>query len=95
MAHRLEKVRRFLGQGMRVEVLLARKRKGQRYAEKEEAEGCLGRVREELGLRGEAGTRDGGKGEEGEVREWAPMRGEVGKEATLYLEGGRKGGEGG
>ena len=85
-----------MGQGMRVEVLLARKRKGQRYAEKGEAEECLGRVREVLGLglRYEGGRKEGGKGEEGEVREWAPMRGEVGKEANLYLEGGKRAGEG-
>lgn len=79
LAHRLKRAREFLQAGARVEVLLARKRRGQRYAGVEEAEVTLRRVRE--GLSG-----NGNK----EVREWSQMRGQVGGEAHLFFEAVKK-----
>ena len=82
LAHRLRRAKEFLDNGARVEILLARKRKGQRRAGVEEAEATLARVRD-----GVLALGDG-------VKEWAPRRGQVGGELHLFFEGskgGRKG----
>ena len=79
LAHRLRRAREFLEAGAKVEVLLARKRRGLRYAGVEEAERTLARVREGL-----LGDKQQG------VREWGQMRGQVGGEVQLFFEAVKK-----
>ncbi|RYP73044.1 hypothetical protein DL770_007845 [Monosporascus sp. CRB-9-2] len=74
LAHKLRRLREFLGKGMQVEVMLARKRGG-RTAAKDEAEALLARVRE-AALEGVPGAK--------EVRK---MSGTVGGVVHLYFEG--------
>ncbi|RYP01444.1 hypothetical protein DL764_006214 [Monosporascus ibericus] len=74
LAHKLRRLREFLGKGMQVEVMLARKRGG-RAAAKDEAEALLARVRE-AALEGVPGAK--------EVRK---MSGTVGGVVHLYFEG--------
>ncbi|RYP04165.1 hypothetical protein DL765_010286 [Monosporascus sp. GIB2] len=74
LEHKLRRLREFLGKGMQVEVMLARKRGG-RTAAKDEAEALLARVRE-AALEGVPGAK--------EVRK---MSGTVGGIAHLYFEG--------
>lgn len=73
LAHRLEKVRTFLEEGRKVEVVLAAKKRG-RKASKEECDGVLGRIREVAG---------GVKG----VKEAKPFEGVVGGFATMVYQG--------
>ncbi|RYO73726.1 hypothetical protein DL766_005232 [Monosporascus sp. MC13-8B] len=74
LEHKLRRLREFLGKGMQVEVMLARKRGG-RTAAKDESEALLARVRE-AALEGVPGAK--------EVRK---MSGTVGGIAHLYFEG--------
>lgn len=76
MGHRLNKLEEFLGQGKRVEVVLAVKKKG-RVASKEEAGAVVSRIR------GKLNEVDGAK-------EWKPAEGAVGGKMTLYLQGKAK-----
>lgn len=73
LAHRLQRIKDFLGRGNRVEVLLAAKRKG-RKASEEEAERLLERIR------GAIGEVDG-------ARESRDMEGRLLGTATIYAEG--------
>lgn len=71
LGHRLDKMRKFLEKGLKVEIVLASKRKG-RQASPEEAQALLKRIREVVG-------------EVPGVRETKPMEGSVLKVATLYI----------
>ncbi|RYP62265.1 hypothetical protein DL769_007376 [Monosporascus sp. CRB-8-3] len=74
LEHKLRRLREFLGKGMQVEVMLARKRGG-RAAAKDEAEALLARVRE-AALEGVPGSKESRK-----------MSGTVGGVVHLYFEG--------
>ncbi|KAK3679983.1 Protein SABRE [Recurvomyces mirabilis] len=73
LAHRLEKVQDFLGEGRRVEIVLAAKKRG-RKATKVECEGVLGKIRETLGAVPGA-------------KEIKSLDGKLGGFATLILQG--------
>ena len=72
LGHRLSRLREWLGRGWRVEVVLAKKRKG-RLATVEEAEALVGSVR---GVLKECGGREN-----------KPAEGKVGGVMTIYCEG--------
>ncbi|GAB7365459.1 hypothetical protein MBLNU230_g6532t1 [Neophaeotheca triangularis] len=78
LGHRLGKVREFLAEGRRVEVVFAAKKKG-RKATLEECRGVLERVREVCG-------------EVSGAKEFKGLEGKVGGFATLVLEGSMEGG---
>lgn len=81
LAHRLQRLRQWLEKGWRVEVVLAKKRKG-RVASEEEGREVVRRVREVL--------------EDVGGRENKPAEGKLGAVMTIYCEGKKKeGGEGG
>jgi len=73
LAHRLEKVRAFLEEGRKVEIVLAAKKRG-RKASKEECEEVLEKIR---------GVADGVTG----AKEAKPMEGAVGGFATMVWQG--------
>ena len=76
LAHRMKRVEEFLGQGRKVEVVLA-KRKGGRKASVEECEGLVGRIQDVVGR--VEGAKVG-----------KSMEGKLGGVATLFLEGSKK-----
>lgn len=76
LAHRLNKLQEMLEKGMRVEILLAGKKRGRR-ATRDEAETVLRRIRERVA------QVDGAK-------EWKAMEGRILQQATLFLEGKSK-----
>ncbi|KAI1415313.1 hypothetical protein F5Y13DRAFT_157149 [Hypoxylon sp. FL1857] len=73
MQHKLRRLREFLGKGLNVEVILAKK-KGGRTATREEAENVLAQIREAVA------SIDG-------ARESRKMDGDVGGVARLFFEG--------
>ncbi|KAH0564877.1 hypothetical protein GP486_001734 [Trichoglossum hirsutum] len=76
LGHRLNKMREFLEKGMRVEVILANKRKG-RKANAEEAAAVVRRIREKI-------TEVEG------AREWRSADGRVMGQMTMFLQGNVK-----
>jgi translation initiation factor IF-3 len=70
LRHRLEKMKKFLEKGLRVEIALASKRKG-KQATPEEAQALLKRIREVVKEQG--------------AKEMKPMEGQMLRTATLYL----------
>jgi translation initiation factor IF-3 len=70
LRHRLEKMKKFLEKGLRVEIALASKRKG-KQATPEEAQALLKRIREVVKEQG--------------AKELKPMEGQMLRAATLYL----------
>lgn len=76
LTHRLNKLQEMLEKGMRVDVLLAGKRRA-RKATMQEAVEVLRRIRERVA------QIDG-------AREWKTMEGEIGREAHLFFEGTSK-----
>ncbi|KAA6408463.1 MAG: hypothetical protein FRX48_07545 [Lasallia pustulata] len=77
LGHRLNKMEQFLGEGRRVEVVLATKKKTGRVASREEAEALVKNIRAKM------------KAVEG-AREWKEADGAVGTQMTLYFEGKKK-----
>lgn len=73
LAHRLEKVKVFLEEGRKVEIVLAAKKRG-RKASREECEGVLARIRELV-----AGVKG--------VKEAKPLEGVLGGFATMVYQG--------
>ena len=76
LGHRLKRMEEFLGEGRKVEIVLARKKQGRR-ASVDECEDVLRRIRE---------TVEGVKG----AKESKPLEGKIGGVATLSLEGSRQ-----
>ena len=73
-AHRVETLRKFLGKGFKVDVVLAKKRKGKVVTED---------VAGELVKRIRAVVKEEGKG----WKEYKPMEGKVGGTVTIFCEG--------
>ena len=77
LEHRMSKLKEFLEDGRKVEVMLANKRKGKKMATAEEANGVVTKIRE---------TVKEVKG----AKESKAMNGNVGKVVTMYFEGSPK-----
>ena len=76
LGHRMNKMKEFLEQGRRVEILMARKRKG-RTTSDDEAQRLVEQIKKCVG------DIEGAK-------EWKAMDGKVGLQATLYIDGKAK-----
>ncbi|KAI9790716.1 MAG: hypothetical protein M1816_004857 [Peltula sp. TS41687] len=73
LGHRLNKLQEMLGKGMRIDIILAGKKKGRR-ATSDEAELVIRRIRERVEM------IEGAK-------EWKPMEGKLLEQVTLFVEG--------
>lgn len=72
LSHRMDRLREFLGKGYKVEVLLAKKRKG-RVATPEEGQALVSKIKEVI--------------TEGGWKEQKAQEGELGKQVTIFAEG--------
>ncbi|KAH6680228.1 hypothetical protein B0J14DRAFT_578119 [Halenospora varia] len=72
LAHRMDRLREFLGKGFKVEILLAKKRKG-RVATPEEGTALVNKIKEII--------------TEGGWKESKAQEGELGKQVTIFAEG--------